>query len=326
MARKKQIKSVEISAKNKLIVDQAAALADFAATAYVAAGEMEIKTKPVSPFPLEEVERATLALIPTLPLNVKKKMAKKDAPVTVTDVASMVTAISDVLLDVEPNNRAALLKVAQKLMGCLQENLVPPKLAAKTTTAKKAKANDAIYQFKITLKDSRPPIWRRIQIKDCTLAKLHEHIQAAMGWRNSHLHHFVFGEQFYGDPKLMQENFEEMEYKNSTTTKISAILPNTPPFSFAYEYDFGDSWDHKIVFEGMKEFDSNGEYPRCTAGARACPPEDCGGTWGYSDLLAAIGDENHEQHMELRNWVGSAFDPEAFDPIAATKAMKKGAD
>ena len=73
-------------------------------------------------------------------------------------------------------------------------------------------AADTVYQFKITLLGAKPPIWRRIQIKDCTLDKLHEHIQTAMGWTNSHLHHFRLAERLYGDPQLMAENFEEMGY------------------------------------------------------------------------------------------------------------------
>ncbi len=103
-------------------------------------------------------------------------------------------------------------------------------------------AAERVYQFKITLIDSRPPIWRRIQVKDCTLEKLHEHIQTAMGWTNSHLHHFRVGERLYGDPDLMQENFEDMEYKDSTAMKVSDILPEGGKrFRFGYEYDFGDS-------------------------------------------------------------------------------------
>ena len=110
---------------------------------------------------------------------------------------------------------------------------------------------ERLYQFKITLLDSRPPIWRRIQVKDCTLDKLHEHIQTAMGWTNSHLHHFKIGERYYGDPMLMDENFEEFGYEDSTTTKLSDILPSTGKrFRFEYEYDFGDSWQHEVRFEG----------------------------------------------------------------------------
>jgi hypothetical protein len=103
-------------------------------------------------------------------------------------------------------------------------------------------AAERVYQFKITLKDSHPPIWRRIQVRDCTLDKLHEHIQTAMGWTNSHLNHFHIGERPYGDPDLMHENYDEFGYKDSTNTRISDILPKTGRrFRFDYEYDFGDS-------------------------------------------------------------------------------------
>jgi hypothetical protein len=184
---------------------------------------------------------------------------------------------------------------------------------------------DTVYQFKITLQESLPPIWRRIQVQDCTLDKLHEHIQTAMGWTNSHLHHFKLGEQLYGDPELMQENFEEMEYNDSTTTKITNILPKTGKrFRFQYEYDFGDSWYHEVLFEGIVRAEPKVKYPHCLEGARACPPEDCGGIWGYSDFVEAIQNPDNERHEELLEWVGGRFDPEAFDPAKATKAMRTG--
>src|SRR4051812_17320713 len=95
-----------------------------------------------------------------------------------------------------------------------------------------------VYQFKITLLETRPPIWRRIQVGDCTLDTLHEHIQTAMGWTASHLHHFRVGETLYGDPKLLGETFGELRYKDSTRTRLSAILPEGGrKFRFEYEYD-----------------------------------------------------------------------------------------
>jgi hypothetical protein len=195
----------------------------------------------------------------------------------------------------------------------------------KPVLAKLPKKQDTVYQFKITLQESHPPIWRRIQVKDCTLDKLHEHIQTAMGWTNSHLHHFKVGDQLYGDPDLMQENFEEMEYNDSTTTKISDILPkNGKRFRFPYEYDFGDSWYHEVLFEGIVRAEPKVKYPLCVEGERACPPEDCGGIWGYPDFVEAIQNPDHEQHEELLDWVGGSFDPDEFDPTKATKAMRKG--
>jgi hypothetical protein len=186
-------------------------------------------------------------------------------------------------------------------------------------------AAERVYQFKITLFDTRPPIWRRSQVKDCTLDKLHEHIQTAVGWTNSHLHHFRIGEQLYGDPDLMQENFEEMEYEDSTSTKLSAILPKTGRrFRFEYEYDFGDGWRHEVLFEGCLRAERGKRYPVCIEGARACPPEDVGGTWGYEEFVEAMADPGHERHEEFRDWLGGRFDPEAFDPAAATREMHRG--
>jgi hypothetical protein len=186
-------------------------------------------------------------------------------------------------------------------------------------------AAERLYQFKITLLDTRPPIWRRIQVKDCTLDKLHEHIQTSMGWTNSHLHHFKIGEQLYGDPMLMQENFEEMEYEDSTSTKMSDILPKSGKrFRLEYEYDFGDGWRHEVLFEGCVQAERGKRYPVCIEGARACPPEDVGGTWGYQEFLEAITDPEHEEHDGLLEWAGGSFDPEAFDPEATTRTMYRG--
>src|SRR5260370_11476922 len=107
--------------------------------------------------------------------------------------------------------------------------------------AKKASSSATGYQGKISLLDSQPPVWRRIQVRDCTLDKLHEHIQTAMGWTNSHLHHFRINDRLYGDPWLMEENFEDMGYEDSTSTKLSAILPKSSKrLRFQYEYEFGD--------------------------------------------------------------------------------------
>ena len=190
---------------------------------------------------------------------------------------------------------------------------------------KKAKATGTIYQLKITLKESQPPIWRRILVTDCTLDELHAHIQTAMGWTNSHLHHFKVAEQFYGDPMLMQEQFDEFGYGDSTTTRVSDIIPERArKFRFLYEYDFGDSWYHEILVEGRSEEEPGQKYPLCVDGKRACPPEDCGGIWGYPGFIEAIENSDHERHEELLEWIGGSFDPEAFDPAAATKAMKKG--
>jgi hypothetical protein len=122
-------------------------------------------------------------------------------------------------------------------------------MAKATSGPAQVPVKERVYQFKITLKGIKPPIWRRIQTKDCTLDQLHEHIQTAMGWTNSHLHQFEIEGEPYGDPTLMEDDFEEME--DSTATKLGDIVPEgTRRFRFMYEYDFGDSWEHEILFEG----------------------------------------------------------------------------
>lgn len=179
-----------------------------------------------------------------------------------------------------------------------------------------------LYQFKVTLLGIEPPIWRRIQVTDCSFDKLHEHIQTAMGWTNSHLHLFDIKGKHCGDPELLGDGFE---YVDSTRTLLSDLLPkDLKRLAFSYLYDFGDGWEHEVLFEGCPPLDPKAKYPLCLEGERACPPDDCGGVWGYAEFLEALGDEQHEEHEDMLEWIGGKFDSEAFDPGAATKSMKKG--
>jgi len=185
-------------------------------------------------------------------------------------------------------------------------------------------ASERLYQFKITLLESQPPIWRRIQVKNCTLDKLHEHIQTAMGWTNSHLHQFEIDGERYGDPELLDDGFEDFECVDSTVTKISEIVPKDGKrFQFTYEYDFGDNWQHKVLLEGCLKAEKSGRHPLCIERERNCPPEDVGGVWGYAEFLEAIADPKHDQHYDFVEWAGD-FDPEEFDAAKATKAMRRG--
>lgn len=185
-------------------------------------------------------------------------------------------------------------------------------------------ASERLYQFKITLLESQPPIWRRIQVKDSSLDKLHERIQTAMGWTNSHLHQFEIDGERWGDPELLDDGFEDFECVDSTVTKISKIIPKDGKrFQFLYEYDFGDGWEHEVLFEGCLKAEKGGRYPACVEGERNCPPEDVGGVWGYAEFLEAIGDPNHEEHDRMLEWSGE-FDPEEFDAGKTTKVMRRG--
>ena len=184
--------------------------------------------------------------------------------------------------------------------------------------------NAILYQFKITLIDSKPPIWRRILVNDCTLDKLHEHIQTAVGWTNSHLHQFEIDGERFGDLELLDDGFEDFDCVDSKKTMVSDIVAkSTKRFVFKYEYDFGDGWEHKVLFEGRSPLEKGKKYPVCVEGERACPPEDVGGVWGYVEFLEALADPKHEQHKDFMEWSGP-FDADEFNAAEATKAMGRG--
>ncbi len=205
--------------------------------------------------------------------------------------------------------------LAEEHAGAFKDVALQTRKAAPKTGA-------VIYQFKITLLDIKPAIWRRIQVPDCTLADLHEYIQAAFGWWNYHLHQFLIDGERYGPPAPDDMDFG-LEMMDETDVPLGQLIPRSGRKSrWIYEYDFGDGWRHEVVFEGFPPVDPKAKFPICVEGARACPPEDCGGPWGYAEYLAAITDLQHERHEELLAWRGP-FDPEAFDAQQATRAMRK---
>jgi Plasmid pRiA4b ORF-3-like protein len=166
-----------------------------------------------------------------------------------------------------------------------------------------------VYQIKVTLKGSKPPIWRRMQVTSATtLAQLHRILQRVMGWESYHLYQFVVGGMEYGDPSML----EEMEGEDARRVTLATLVQGEKD-TFLYEYDFGDSWDHELLIEKVLPFEAGKRYPVCLTGKRACPPEDCGGIWGYAGFLDAIQDPQHPEHEEMLAWVGGEFDPEAFD-------------
>jgi hypothetical protein len=169
-----------------------------------------------------------------------------------------------------------------------------------------------IYQIKVTLLGTNPPIWRRLLVPSVlTLAQLHDVVQTAMGWQGGHMHEFRAGRRYFGkpDPEYRSIGIEPVE--NERSVRLSDVLRKAGP-KFIYTYDLGDSWEHAIVLEKQLPVDPNAKYPVCTDGQLACPPEDCGGIPGFYDLVEAIADPNHEQHQELRDWLGYDFDPLAF--------------
>jgi hypothetical protein len=198
-----------------------------------------------------------------------------------------------------------------------------PQASVAPKTGGEPNAGNEVFQFKVTLAGSEPAIWRRIQVPGGTLHQLHDHLQLAMGWTNSHLHQFWIGEDRLGDPKLLGGGWDDDDIKDSKKLTLDALLPKDGEFCFVYEYDFGDGWEHVVEFEGHFPRLPGEKYPRCLEGERACPPEDIGGIGGYEDYLEAIADPEHEQHEEMIEWNGP-FDPEAFDVRKTTAKMLKG--
>jgi hypothetical protein len=175
----------------------------------------------------------------------------------------------------------------------------------------------SVHQLKVALTGIRPPIWRRLQVSSAiNLRRLHDVIQAAMGWTQSHLYQFEVGEMEYGEP---DEEFG-MPIRSAKATPLRKIAPE-PGVVFSYEYDFGDSWQHRIEVEKVLLPEPGVGYPRCLAGKRACPPEDVGGIFGYEEFLQAIRDPKHPEHETMLEWVGGAFDPEAFDLQAVNEEL-----
>jgi hypothetical protein len=181
-----------------------------------------------------------------------------------------------------------------------------------------------VYHLRITLEGIEPPIWRRLQLPgNASLGWLHAVIQVAMGWSNSHLHQFIAGKQLYSDPSFdLDEYADSPRVLDENTTPLCGVARRVRS-SFVYEYDFGDSWDHRITVEKIFVPDPAAEAcARCLDGERACPPDDCGGVWGYADLLEIIMDPKHEEYESMMEWLGGEFDPERFDRDSVNKYLR----
>ena len=160
---------------------------------------------------------------------------------------------------------------------------------------------------------------------DMTLDRLHDVIQIAMGWTDSHLHQFSAGSgfalTFYGqpDPEFAGMGSETLNEQRYTVADLAPAARR----KFSYEYDFGDGWQHQIAVEKVLPPDVAFRHPVCLAGANACPPEDCGGLWGYYNLLEILADPKHPEHEERMEWLGDGFDPTAFDLNGVNAMLKR---
>ncbi|MEQ1832794.1 MAG: SEC-C metal-binding domain-containing protein [Candidatus Eisenbacteria bacterium] len=185
----------------------------------------------------------------------------------------------------------------------------PSRAPAPVKRTSRPRATTAIFELTVALRHVEPRIWRRLRIPgNTTLLAFHKVLQKVMGWTDSHLHLFRAGGIEYGelDPELP-------EIRTEKNVHLGSLLLR-PGDRLVYEYDFGDSWEHDIELDRTLSPDPGpGKYPYVLDGARACPPEDCGGVSGYEDLLRVLGDPRDPEHNDSVLWVGGSFDPEEFD-------------
>ena len=180
---------------------------------------------------------------------------------------------------------------------------------------------EAVCQFLIVLANTDPLVWRRIQVPErYSFWDLHVAIQDAMGWLDYHLHEFTVVTSSTGRVKRIGIPDDEMPDERPCVAgwriPIARYLTHgTDPVR--YRYDFGDNWEHILEFEDVVSHDG-GPYPRCVAGAGACPPEDVGGVHGYTEFLKTIHDRDHPEHDETLQWVGGSFDPRTFRADSVT--------
>lgn len=188
--------------------------------------------------------------------------------------------------------------------------------------AARKRAAIKIYELYVELEYVEPPIWRRLLVPAAiTLPKLHDLLQLAMGWTNSHLHSFTFGKSSYGIADV--DDLDELNMLDERKQTLVGALGESAR-EFHYEYDFGDSWRHRIAVKPLAGPNPEWHYPLCTGGARAAPPDDVGGPGGYEEFLAAIKDPKHEEHEDMLTWIGGAFDPEGFDLNAINRFLRFG--
>lgn len=186
---------------------------------------------------------------------------------------------------------------------------------------KRVNSDAGIYQLRVALRDARPPIWRRVLVPgNWSLGAVHYVIQVAMGWTNSHLHQFIVGDDYISLYKV-----EGVTSRNAAKVALAEIALK-PKSKFVYEYDFGDSWEHDITVEKIVQPEDSVRYPVCVDGKRACPPDNCGGVFGYENLLAIIGDPEHDEHEDMVAWLEEmrpGFDPDTFDIDKVNKRLAK---
>ncbi len=199
------------------------------------------------------------------------------------------------------------------LKGAISETFQQPPRRREVRAVPK----DTAYQIKITLNHTDPPIWRRVQLPDCTLDDLHRVIQIAMGWGDDHLHAYRVGKMTYSDSRMTEDPSSGVRHESSMT--LSGLVEQGAR-KFTYDYDFGDSWQHEIEIEETLPEGKKPAHPVCIAGEKACPPEDCGGVWGYYEIVEGLKNPRDRRYAERLEWAGD-YDPEEFDTAKINRRL-----
>ena len=188
-----------------------------------------------------------------------------------------------------------------------------------------SKPPSTTYQLRVALKGTRPPIWRRFQVSpSMKLSRLHDVLQAVMGWYDSHLHMFIKGRRRFMLPNPWMDDMSrssEPRFLDERKYRVDQLLKREKDW-IEYQYDFGDSWYHRITLQKILPRDPAVRLPVCISGKRSCPPEDCGGIWRFYEMLAILADPNHEEYEEMAEWLDPDFDPEAFSVGAVNRTLR----
>jgi hypothetical protein len=263
------------------------------------------------PYPvLAQLVRARLAALP----EPRKPMGARDHGHPGGPAPTMLDALESILSRAT-GAPAAGLGVAG--LGALRFREPVAKLPAKR---KKKDGPAPTYQLKVGLRGAKPPIWRRLLVSaDVSLADLHDIVQVAFGWHDSHMHVF---ETPYGD---FGRADRELGHRAEAPVTLEQVAPRAKD-KVRYTYDFGDDWEHEILVEKVLDRDPTASaLPLCTGGRRAAPPDDCGGIWGYAELVEILADPRNPDHEERLEWLGlddaSQFDPAAFDVDEVNRAL-----
>jgi len=255
--------------------------------------------------------RSVLGTMNDFSFNMDLRAALDDEP----DLLDVAMALNRMPLS--PLNHGRPDDVASALLGIA---MMPGRAGASDPrSAATMKSAAPIYELKVALRDVEPAIWRRVQVRSSiSLARLHKVLQIVMGWSESHLHDFRSGAACYGMPH------PDLPPREDERKTVLGDVLRAAGDRLIYVYDFGDGWKHDVVLERVFAAELSCEYPRVIDGERACPPEDCGGVFGYVRLLDVLANRRHPQHGDLVDWVGGSFDPEAFDADELNRALRRG--